>query len=708
LYFGYNPVSGYPYYVNGKLDDIGIWNRALTQQEITNLYNAGPFDVSATTTTVCAGQPTTLSVQSVSGTITALNCTSATNSGTLVAGTAAGGVSASVPYTGGNGGAHNGQTVTSTGVTGLTATLTSGTFASGNGSLTYNITGTPSASGTASFALNIGGKSCTLSHSVGASIASQYSAGSVFCASGPTAIVDVTNPLTGRTWMDRNLGAIQVASNVTDANSYGDLYQWGRRNDGHQCRNSATNATLSSSAQPSHGEFIVSTTNWLITSNNNLWQVSSGSNNPCPSGYRVPTNSEMSNEVSSWNPSNPSGSFSSPLKLPYGGFRYNSSGFLGNPDSYIGQNGFYWTGTTSGTDSSRYMVFINSSGNLYSSNLRAAGLSVRCIKELIGTIGAINCGAATTTGTLYANTPANGVSISVPYTGGNSGTHNGQTVTSMGISGLTATLVPWNFNNGAGSLIYNITGTVYSTGMVYFLLNIGGKSCTLSLNVEVNVSNASCGATNVHNPSLTYGTVVDQEGNSYKTIVIGSQEWMAENLKTSTYSNGDQIHNVIDQNEWSNVTTGAWVHYNNDSQYECPYGKLYNWYAAADPRNICPTGWHVPSDAEWSSLINYLDPNADGGNNPNTAGGKMKSNGAQYWQSPNTDATNESGFSGLPGGIRKDSGLFYNIGDFGYFWSSTEFDTDAAWYLEMDYNIGDTYRVTRHKGDGFSIRCLRD
>ena len=157
------------------------------------------------------------------GTLAAINCGSATNSGTLTQGTVASSVSSSVSYTGGNGGSHSGQTITSTGVTGLTATLAAGAFASGAGSLVYSINGTPSASGTASFALNIGGQSCTLSISVAINLVAQYPGGSVFCNSVPTAIVDVTNPTTGKIWMDRNLGASQAATSSTDVNSYGDI-----------------------------------------------------------------------------------------------------------------------------------------------------------------------------------------------------------------------------------------------------------------------------------------------------------------------------------------------------------------------------------------------------------------------------------------------------------------------------------------------------
>ena len=245
-----------------------------------------------------------------------------------------------------------------------------------------------------------------------------------------------------------------------------------------------------------------------------------------------------------------------------------------------------------------------------------------------------------------------------------------------------------------------------------------GTTVTLSVSIgDQNASNASCGAPNVHNPNLTYGTMVDQDGNTYKTIAIGSQLWMAENLRTAKYRNGDFIPNVKD-NKWGGLTTGAWAHYENDSIFECPYGKLYNWYAVADSRNVCPTGWHVPSDAEWITLINYIHPNSDEGRPVdggllNTAGGKMKSGGTKYWLAPNTDATNESGFSGVQGGMRYDDydGSFSNHA--GYWWSSTEFSNEAgplyAWYIVLNPLIG---WATRDRGtekdSGFSVRCIKD
>ncbi len=315
---------------------------------------------------------------STTGSIGTLNCDQATNNGALTSGIVVSNVSSSIQYTNGNGGTHSGQTVTSTGVTGLTATLTSGTFASGTGNLTYTITGTPSASGTASFALNIGGQSCSLSLTVTSNIASQYPAGSVFCASVPTAIVDVTNPTTGKTWMDRNLGASQVATSSTDANAYGDLYQWGRRADGHQCRTSLTTNTLSTIDQPAHGSFILSPYNqadWRNPQNDNLWQGVNGINNPCPSGYRLPTETELNAERTSWSSNNAAGAFTSPLKLTLAGQRNSSGGLL----NYVGGQGGYWSNTIFSSDS-RYLYLVE--GNAFMNNdFRASGYSVRCIKE---------------------------------------------------------------------------------------------------------------------------------------------------------------------------------------------------------------------------------------------------------------------------------------------------------------------------------------
>ena len=317
------------------------------------------------------------------GTINTLDCNGATNSGTLTSGILATGVNSSISYSGGNGGIYPAQTIASTGVTGLTATIAAGIFANGNGTLTYTISGTPNGSGNASFVLNIGGQSCTLNLNV-QSLASLYPAGSVFCNGTPTLVVDITNPITGKTWMDRNLGATQVASSSTDANAYGDLYQWGRGSDGHQCRNSSTTTTLSGSDQPGHGSFILginSPYDWRSAQNNNLWQGVNGINNPCPSGYRLPTDIEMDAERLSWSSNDGFGAFSSQLKLPISGLRNTINGLVVNMVGSIGYpGGFYWSGTVSNTYSHCLIFGLNSSAGIGSES-RAVGYSVRCIKD---------------------------------------------------------------------------------------------------------------------------------------------------------------------------------------------------------------------------------------------------------------------------------------------------------------------------------------
>jgi hypothetical protein len=313
------------------------------------------------------------------GSITTLNCGTATNVGTLIIATAANGVSTTVPYTGGNGGTYSAQSVSSTGVTGLTATLNASTLLIGAGNLTYFISGTPSSAGTASFAINIGGQNCSFTVTVN-TLASQYAANSVFCAAGLTPIVNVTNPSTGKIWMDRNLGASQVAISSTDANGYGDLYQWGRRTDGHQCRNSSVTVTLSSSDQPLNANFIlISSTplDWRSPQNSNLWQGINGVNNPCPNGYRLPTITELDQERLSWASNTSAGAFASPLKLSLGGNRAYNTGAI----QATGVLGFYWSSNVTLTGSSFLIIGTSAQTAIQNNNPRSYGASVRCIKD---------------------------------------------------------------------------------------------------------------------------------------------------------------------------------------------------------------------------------------------------------------------------------------------------------------------------------------
>ena len=226
---------------------------------------------------------------------------------------------------------------------------------------------------------------------------------------------------------------------------------------------------------------------------------------------------------------------------------------------------------------------------------------------------------------------------------------------------------------------------------------------------------------NIPGPNVT-----DIDGNVYASVTNCGQTWAKQNLNVSKYSDGTLIPQVIDPSQWASRTTGAWCYYNNDPANGAIYGKLYNWYAVAgiydaaslaNPalrKKLAPSGWHIATDAEWNTLINCLDPNSDGGNIiPNLAGGKMKATGTieagtGLWYEPNTGATNESGFSGLPGIIRFYTGIFPSIGFSGLWWSSSEDDTADVWTRSVQYNDSNAYRNLSTKRNGLSVRCIRD
>ncbi len=205
--------------------------------------------------------------------------------------------------------------------------------------------------------------------------------------------------------------------------------------------------------------------------------------------------------------------------------------------------------------------------------------------------------------------------------------------------------------------------------------------------------------------------ITDSDGNEYRTVTIGNQEWMAENLRASRFSDGSEISMVNDQITWLNANYGAWCWYDTTNIDDVPYGKLYNWYAVNDTRGVCPTGWHVPTDAEWTTLIDYLDPivvNPDANGTQSTvAGGKMKEAGIIHWRSPNTGATNESGFTGLPGGAFDPEDTFDGKSSYAYWWSSTD-NGDEAWIRQLGHWFGSAIRSTLPKNQGLPVRCLKN
>jgi uncharacterized protein (TIGR02145 family) len=196
-------------------------------------------------------------------------------------------------------------------------------------------------------------------------------------------------------------------------------------------------------------------------------------------------------------------------------------------------------------------------------------------------------------------------------------------------------------------------------------------------------------------------TVTDADGNVYNIISIGTQKWFKENLKTTKLSDGTVIPLVTDNTEWRDLTTPGFCWFeNNQASYKDLYGGYYNWFAV-NTNKLCPVGWHVPTDAEWTVLNDYL-----GGQY--VAGGKMKEEGSSHWMSPNTGATNESDFTALPGGMRIWDGGFDYSKMFAYWWSSTESTLELAWYRSIQHDWGNLNRGAPDKTCGLNIRCIKD
>ena len=187
----------------------------------------------------------------------------------------------------------------------------------------------------------------------------------------------------------------------------------------------------------------------------------------------------------------------------------------------------------------------------------------------------------------------------------------------------------------------------------------------------------------------------------YQPLTIGTQVWMLKNLDVDHYRNSDSILQVTDSTQWANSTTGAWCYYDNDANKGITYGKLYNWYAVNDSRSLAPSGWHVPSDAEWTTLTTFLGDES-------VAGGKLKEVGIAHWLSPNKGATNESGFSALPGSCRTVYGVFDLVGSNGYWWTSAEGNAASAWIRNLNFINSSISRGSSVGESGFSVRCVRD
>ncbi len=353
-------------------------------------------------------------------------------------------------------------------------------------------------------------------------------------------------------------------------------------------------------------------------------------------------------------------------------------------------------------------------------------------------INGIDCEGAVNSGTLSSGSQANNVSSTISYTGGNGGSYETQVIPSTGVTGLTATLNAGTLANGNGILTYNITGAPNISGTASFLLKFGGQTCTLNRTVifgstgfQFPTCREGVDLVNYHNASIPYGLLTDQEGNVYRTVEIGTQTWMAENLKTSTYRNGVAINPIINVVEnggsysgmdtaWRNNTTGAYTNYNSYSVNECPFGKLYNWYAVVNSNQICPEGWRVPTKSDWNKLVKYVDGNADTTCDVSEciqsliAGGKLRTINDFWWNflgtPENVGATNSVGFSSAGAGFyRTQDNAYAGALRFTALWGSSELSSSLGYAFVIVGNDTGAGGAGYAKNEwGFSVRCVRD
>jgi hypothetical protein len=493
-------------------------------------------------------------------------------------------------------------------------------------------------------------------------------------------VLGVTNPSTGKTWMDRNLGASQVATSSTDANSYGDLYQWGRGSDGHQCRTSATTATLSSSDQPGHGEFILTNSlpyEWRSPQNDNLWQGVNGTNNPCPSGYRLPTEAELNAERLSWSSNNAAGAFASPLKLPMAGGRDRSSGSLDGVGSY----GLYWNSTVSGTNAG-YIFFNSSNASMYAVG-RAGGGSVRCIDATIvhpstnGTavVSGYSCSTASA-GTMGAGVAVSGVTQTITATVTTVGTYSISTTA----NGVTFAGSGTFAGTGAQNIVLTASGTPTAAGSNTFTLNTT-PNCGFS---RTTVVFCASGAT-------TVVEVISSTGKTWMDRNLGASQVATSSTDANSYGDLYQWGRGSDGHQCRTSATTATLSSGDQpghgefilapsapNDWRSPQNTNL-WQGVNGVNNPCPSGYRLPTEAE-------LDAER------------------LSWSSNNAAGAFASPLKLPMAGFRSSSGSLLGVG-FGLYWSSTVSSTRAR---NLNFDSGGAVFGYFVRASGGSVRCLKD
>lgn len=476
-------------------------------------------------------------------------------------------------------------------------------------------------------------------------------------------------------WLKQNLNTSRYRNGVIIPNVMNDT-DWGGLSTGARCYYNNDSAAYAAT----YGALY----NWHTVSANNL----------CPTGWHVPGQLDwykliiyLGDEyiaggklkeagLNHWNSPNTAATNSSGFTALPGGMRDGyGAGF-----NYFGSKGFW----SYSDDEYSYLHLKYESGSAAEQDAsnKNKGLSVRCVSDI----------------SLQALLPTiNNVFVSSFSTTAASFEVN---VSAAGASPVLSRGVCWNLES---YLIPSIYGnmTIDSNGIGSFTSTVTGLTPDERYHIRAYASNAYGTTYSPIITLVTYYPVHDIDGNGYDTVHIGTQVWMKQNLKTSKYNNGTTIPNITDNAAWSGLSTGGRAYYNNDSVTNADtYGALYNWYAV-NTGNLCPFGWHVPTDSEWTALVNYL-----GGTT--IAGGKLKEAGLTHWNSPNTGATNSSGFTALPGGYRLTSGTYNFIGKLGYWWTSSESTTSDAFRWKLNYDAISISKTSSTKQFGFSVRCLRD
>jgi uncharacterized protein (TIGR02145 family) len=465
------------------------------------------------------------------------------------------------------------------------------------------------------------------------------------------------------------------------------------------------------------------------------WYATSDLRGICPSGWHVPSEQEWTflcqfldsstyytwgsqsfiaggklktTGTDYWNsPNQGATNFSGFAALPSGA---RSSNSIGNGFYHFKDGAYFWSSSQYQSNDAFHVYLSNTNTRFYTNiSFKTSGFSIRCIKDTSSVAFSIPT---------LTTASASALTTSTSTSGGNITSDGGSSITTRGVVWSTTTNPTISLSTktidgiGTGTFTSALTGLIPKT--TYYVRAYATNSAGTGYGNEISFTTSD--STIVMGiPCPGTPTVKDIDGNTYNTVQIGTQCWTKENLRVTKYRDGSVI--PLDESggtagngtgqTWSSRTTGARTVYGHSAANLATYGYLYNWYAVADTKGLCPTGWHVPSDDEWTILVTYL-----GGES--IAGGKMKSTGTTYWNSPNTGATNEIGFSALPGGYRNNDGRYNNISYNAFFWSGTELDSSLAWYRYLSSASSKVYRGNylsvnyNYKSVGAFVRCLMD